>query len=168
MAGIQGWWGGGGIIGWRDDATRTGCSTAQSLCQTLLACEAAVWCEGAFVFTLATGHGGSTGWGSVEESAGSQSHTLGSVDGVHSGGWIEAVAGVGVATSGSGEIVVSFLHSAVEKVEIDVGVVRAGTTESHVGRTLGESLHWCSADTSSVAVGVAGIEWTIVMEHYCS
>jgi hypothetical protein len=54
----------------------------------------------------------------------------------------------------------------MEKIEINVRVVRAGTAKGHVRRTLGEGLHRCGADTSSVAVRVAGIEGTIVVEHY--
>jgi hypothetical protein len=53
----------------------------------------------------------------------------------------------------------------VEPVKIHFFIVGAGTTKSHVGRVLGERLQRSGALSFAVAVGITGIERTIVVEH---
>jgi hypothetical protein len=53
----------------------------------------------------------------------------------------------------------------METIKIYFVVIRTGATESHVGRVLGECLHRGSALAFAVAVRVARIEGSIMMEH---
>jgi hypothetical protein len=53
----------------------------------------------------------------------------------------------------------------VKPVKIHFFIIGAGTTKSHVRRVLGECLQWSGALTFAVAVGIAGIERSIVVEH---
>jgi hypothetical protein len=87
------------------------------------------------------------------------------MDRVDSSSWIND-GRFRIATRSGGEIIVPFLHPAMEKIEIDVRVVGACTAQSHVGGTFREGLHWRGTYTAAIAVGVAGIERTIVVEHY--
>jgi hypothetical protein len=86
------------------------------------------------------------------------------MDRVDSSSWIND-GRFRIATRSGGEIIVPFLHPAMEKIEIDVRVVGACTAQSHVGGTFREGLHWRGTYTAAIAVGVAGIERTIVVEH---
>lgn len=147
----------------RGNATR---HATQPLCQTLLASKTPVGCERSLVLALTASHGGTTGWSTIKESTGSKASALVAVNRVYLVGGIKAaVAGAGINPGGSGEIIVSLTLSAVETVKVNVGVVGTRAPEGHVGRVLGESLHWRDTDTPAVAVGVASIEGAIVVEH---
>lgn len=45
------------------------------------------------------------------------------------------------------------------------GIEWAGTAERVVGRVLSKCVHWGTSAALTVAVGVAGVEWAVVMEH---
>jgi hypothetical protein len=62
-------------------------------------------------------------------------------------------------------IIEAFLHSTVKLIKVNVLVDGPGTSQRHVGRVLRESLHGSGARSFAVAVRIAGIERSIVMEH---
>src|SRR4051812_37943129 len=62
------------VVGGRCDTA--GASSTQSLGQTLLPCKTTVLPHRSLVLALAARHGRPTGWGAIEESTGTQSHTL--------------------------------------------------------------------------------------------
>jgi hypothetical protein len=49
--------------------------------------------------------------------------------------------------------------------EIKVAIIWSSTTQRHVFRVLGESLHRSSPDAFTIAMGVTGIEGTIMVEQ---
>jgi hypothetical protein len=81
---------------------------------------------------------------------------------IASSGGIDDV-GVDLACGG-GECVKGLFATAMESIEINLGVKRAGTAESHVGRIGGESFHRRATVFLHVAVRVACVKGSIVVE----
>ncbi|KAL7355762.1 hypothetical protein ACKS0A_05634 [Histoplasma ohiense] len=57
--------------------------------------------------------------------------------------------------------------SPMEEIEIDIAIIRASPAQSHVSRILRESLHWGRTRSFTIAVGVACIERSIMVEEAC-
>lgn len=111
------------------------------------------------------------GGGSLEEGRGTETHALLAVEDRAAGSGIEhgrlvLVLLVGISGSSGGKVsrrvAVIVTH---ESGVVGTLVEGSGSAQGHVQRVLGESLHRGAAAALSVAVGVCGVEWAIVVEH---